>query len=337
MLKYVVPSGITVGVLLLAANIRPAPSARFSETEFQFGKVLRGTVVEHTFALQNDGTGPLQIQQVRVSAPLELTSVPVDIPPGEEGEFAVSLPTGKLHGSFDGKMEIQFREPRLPHARLRFAGEVFSRSPIEVSPMEAFFVAAEKGRSKQATIEIANNEPEPLQILAVEHPTERFTTAVETVEQGRRYRMTLTLRPDGPLGKHTETIVVRTSSPLQPVLKLAANTNLHPRVFMYPDAVDLGTLHLRDLTADAAHGSRTAQTLMLYQDHGADFQASFSTDIPALSVATKRDPQGDRYQTTLALNGNALRVGPLRGSLFIDTNDPESPKLTVPVSADIVD
>ncbi len=113
---------------------------------------------------------------------------------------------------------------------------------IELSPQPAFFVAGQRGRSNRAGIEIVNHEPVPLRIEKIEHPVERFTTQLETMKPGQRYRLTLALKPDGPGGRAADTILMRTSSKRMPVLKVAANTYLYERVHAFPDVVDFGKL-----------------------------------------------------------------------------------------------
>ena len=72
---------------------------------------------------------------------------------------------------------------------------------------------------------------------------------------------------------------------------------------------------------------------MVYQNGGHDFQISASSDIDGLSIATERAASGDRHQLTITLNPKQpLTAGPIQGSIFIQTNDPEFPFLRVPVN-----
>ena len=199
---------------------------------------------------------------------------------------------------------------------------------VELSPRPAFYVAGLRGRGGQDAIEIVNHESEPLQIERIENSTERFTTQLETMEPGQHYRLTLTLKPDGPGGRSTDNILIATSSKRAPTLKVAANTYLFERVRTFPDVVDFGTVRAND---------PGPQTLMIYQADGSDFQVKVSTDAPALQLNSERGPKKDRYQVTVSLIGNALKAGPINGSITIETNDNQFPKLTVPVSGWILE
>jgi len=100
---------------------------------------------------------------------------------------------------------------------------------------------------------------------------------------------------------------------------VAANTYLFERVRTFLDVVDFGTVRAND-------PGRTPQTLMIYQADGSDFQVKVSTDAPALLLKSERGPKGDRYQVTVSLIGNALKAGPINGSITIETSDTQISK-----------
>jgi hypothetical protein len=127
-----------------------------------------------------------------------------------------------------------------------------------------------RGRANQSSIEIINHAPERLRIEKVEHPADRFTTALEAVEPGQRYRLTLALKPDGPGGRSTETILLTTSSKTLPLLNLPANTYLHERVYTFPEAIDLGAIPIAAIRRNPGVLEQMAHTLMIYQVGGSE-------------------------------------------------------------------
>ncbi len=114
-----------------------------------------------------------------------------------------------------------------------------------------------------------------------------------------------------------------------PVLEVGANTYLYERVHTFPDVVDFGTLRADD-------ARRAAVVLMIQQAGGSDFKAQLSSDVPGLSLKAERGPKGDRYQVEITLTPEKVRVGPMKGSIVIDTNDVEFPRVIVPVSGQIL-
>ena len=318
-----------------AAAHREAPKAVFRETHFAFGRTLHGSVVEHDFWLKNEGSATLRIQSAVMTPPLVVTRMPRELASGGEGLIHFKLDTANLAGPFKGEIRVFLNDPETPEADLDFAGVVIP--PVEVSPLPAFFVSGLRGQRASASEEIINHEAEPLRILNIEHPRERFTTALETVQPGQRYKLILILNPDAPAGRNSDLITVTTSSKAQPILKIAANTFLHERVYTFPDSVDLGNIPIPQVRKNPAILSLLSQTLMIYQEQGSDFTVQLSTDVPGLTLKSQRGPNGDRYQVQIALAPEKVRVGPMKGSIVITTNDPKFPRLVVPVSGQILD
>jgi len=318
---------------LAIASTAETPKAVLLDTRFAFGELGQGALIEHEFILRNDGSAVLRILGIRMTAPLQLDRIPAQILPGTEVKLRAHLDTSKLSGPIKGEILISLNDPALPEMTLLLEGRVVPQ--IELLPRPIFFVAGQRGKGREAAIEIINHEQDPLRIESVEHSRERFTTKLETMEEGRRYRLILALNPDGPGGKKTETILVKTSSRTRPLLYIAANTYLQERVYTFPEAVDLGVLRLSDIKANPDLLQRTAQTLMVYQSGGSDFRVRLRTNMAVLDLKSERGPKGDRYQSTVSLVPEKVEAGPIEGSITIETNDPEFPKITVPVHGEI--
>ena len=337
-MKFALNCGaVFIGLLsvLLAAAGAEAPKAIFQETRFDFGRAMYGSVVEHDFLIRNEGSAALKIVKASMTSPLLVTRMPREVAPGGEGLIHFKLDTSAVRGPFKGQIAVFLNDPDLPEADLSFEGVVIP--PVEVSPLPAFFVSGLRGRGASASLEITNHEPQPLRIIKITHPTDGFTTVLETLQPGQRYKLTLILKPDGPSGRKTEPITVATSSEELPALEIAANTFLHERVYTFPDSVDLGAIPVSQIRNNPGLLSMLAQTLMVYQEGGSDFRATLRSDLPGLKLKWERGPKGDRYQTTIALDPDKVHLGPYKGLLLIDTNDPAFPKLTVPISGQILD
>ncbi len=178
------------------------------------GTAMYGSVVEHDFWVKNEGSATLKIVKASMTSPLLVTRMPRELAPGGEGFIHFKLDTAALRGPFKGQITVFLNDP-----------------DVEVSPLPAFFVSGLRGKGASASLEIINHEPQPLRIVKIEYPTEGFTTVLETLQPGLRYKLTLTLKPDGPSGRKTKPITVATSSDAQPTLEITANTFLHERVY----------------------------------------------------------------------------------------------------------
>jgi hypothetical protein len=322
-------------LIAVAAHAAASPQALFSEARHNFGMVRAGAVVEHDFVLRNQGQSAVRIQRVLLTPPLVVTQMQAVTPPSGESRIRVKLDTTGLKGHFEGEVRVMFNTGAAAEALLGFEGEI--APVIEFVPGPAFFVGARRGEGREGEIEIINRQPEPLEILEIRHSTTRFTTRLDTIEPGKRFRLTLSVKPDGPGGRHSEPILIKTSSPSLPTVTVTANTLLRERVYTFPDAVDFGVLRMSDIAKNPKLLETLAQTLMVYQYGGTDFQVEIHSDLPFLIVQTERGPKGDRYQNTVKLLREQIRPGQIRGSLRIKTNDAEFPSLVAPVTGEILD
>jgi hypothetical protein len=317
--------------LLFAGALANGPGARIAQTEVDFGRVPNDAPIHQQFRISNVGTEPLRIERVLLTPPLRMAGMRAQIAPGAAATLQVTLDTAKLSGRFEGDIVVFTNDPAAPEIALSIRGEVIP--PIELTPVPAFFLAGVRGQDAVSWIDIVNHEAWPIELEAPQHSATHFTSHVETIEPGWRYRLWIALKPDGPVGNHLENITLATSRSALPVLTIPANTLLRERVYTFPEAVDLGALPLSAIRADPDLTRKNAQVLMIYQSGGRHFRVSATSDIPGLSIKTERAASGDRHQLTIALDAaQPLTAGTIRGNIVIETNDSEFPTLRVPVS-----
>ena len=317
-----------------SAGIARAPQVVVADSDFDFGRVLSGTLVEHQFVVKNERDVPLVIDEVRLTPPLTLVGAPSSVAAGAHGVVSVRLDTSKATGLFEGRIVLSMADPDEPNINLAVTGTVYQT--VEVVPRPAFFVVTERGQTQEQSIELVNHESDPLEIKSVDYPQGHFATRLETIEAGKRYRLTLRLDGTAASGRRTDPIVVTTSSRTTPVLRIAANTFVRERVYTFPDSVDLGSFPLNAVDADPALLEKLAQTLMVYRKGAGGFDVKVTTDVDGLDIRAERGPLGDRWQVTVTLKRGSLKPGPIKGSILIETNDPEFSRLRVPVSGLVI-
>jgi hypothetical protein len=301
--RFLVAAAFAAFAFSAIAHAAQSPAAI---TTHAFGTVSQGELVEHDFVLANESDAAMRITGVQLSPPLTLARMPAVVPPYGQVTLKVKLDTSKVHGEYEGLVRVA-----LGGDERVFSLDGRIVAPIEVLPRPAFFIATTKGTAKSSSLEIVNRESAPVTLELP--PGAPFDAKLETVEPGRRFRLSVSVPENAQAGRMSQRLELKTSSARSPVLRIAVNTMVRERVYTFPDSVDLG-----------AGG---AQTLMVYQTGGHDFAVETRTDVPGLSVAAERGPQGDRVQLTI----DAAQPGPVHGTLYVRTNDPEFPELKVPV------
>jgi len=314
-------------VLCLGAALQAqAPATTEPPSSFEFGTVTQGTPVTHVFVLRNPSAAPLRILGVNLSPGLRISSFPAQVAPNQQIDLPVSFSSSGMRGPYSGELRLRLDDPERPQAVFTMAGVVVPA--VEFRPYAAFFVTGDRQTPARASIEIVNHREAPLHITRLEYPSDRFDARVESVEEGRHYRLSITLRTDAAAGVREDVIQLHADDGR--ILRVAANTRLRERVYTFPAEVNLGTIPA--LLADDA--DLPAQTLMVYQAGGGDFQARFSTDVKGLAIVAERGPKGDRWQATVTLERSAA-AGPIQGNIVIETNDPGFPRVIVPVKGSV--
>ena len=329
-------SSLRIIVVLLALVCIPGSHGQSQapgKQAFDFGTIGLEEDWQHTFQFTNNGSTALEVRDVNLTPPLVVTQMPARVLPGQRASVTVRMETPRDRGDFEGAVAVNFKGEAPKPVVFRVTGKIVR--PIEFDPMPIFFLSTLRGQEKTASIEIVNHEADPFEILRAEYNSPRFTVETETLEPGRRYRLSLTMKGDGPAGRMADTITVVTSSRSHPFLEVRANTNLNERVHAFPDSIDFGTISTSSLKARTQAPEELAVSVMVYEDGGRDFRIAAETDVPFLRVSTSQANLKDRFEIRLILVPEKLRSGSVAGSVVIYTNDPEFQRLTIPVQAAI--
>jgi hypothetical protein len=232
-----------------------------------------------------------------------------------------------------GQAEVSAPENLPGQAPLSVIG--YSVPGIDFTPLQAIFAKVTRGGVEEASVEITNRRPTPLKIAEIVNPSQRFTARVETVEEGRRFRLTVTLKGEGQAGKQQQILELKTNLEDAPVLRIPVNTFVTERVRTFPDSVFMGRYPISEIRGKPDSAKGRAQTLMVYREGTKDFEITVSSDVPYLRISSERGPNGDRYENTIWIDPDLAQPGKIQGNILIQTNDPEFPKLTVPVWGDL--
>lgn len=224
-----------------------------------------------------------------------------------------------------------------PHHRSHYKPIRKSDAAVEVLPRPCFYIATQHGESKTASVEIVNHEAEPLRILGIEHSNSCFRTSLQTNLLGRRYKLSLTINSNTPPGKQTAAIVLKTSSKKQPIIKVLAHMLVRDRVYSLPDRIDLGAIRLSKLAHNPSLVPFLAQTLMVYQHNGTNFDVHAQSSLDCLTVASELSKSGDHAELTVQVLAERLKRGELNGTITVRSNDRKFPILQIPVHGTVID
>lgn len=112
-------------IVALGATVAAAPKIDVEDSMYDFGEVLEGIAVTHTFTLRNVGDEPLVIKRVRADCGCTTADLPKDnLSPGESTELEISIDTAGFGGDIAKRIYIESNDPTTPTLTLRVTGTV---------------------------------------------------------------------------------------------------------------------------------------------------------------------------------------------------------------------
>ena len=218
----------------------PAPRIASPARVQELGQILRGTVLERTFVLQNRGDAPLDITDVQAAC--DCTTVPLArtrLAPGESLSLRVKLDTAKLLGPIEKSILLTSNDPQLPVFALELRGQVLS--PYALEPAMLRFAPIGRNRAWSATLTLARTDGEPLRVQGVRvkgnssfHARFRKTPGRESGE------IVVAYQPGAEPHPVEATVEVVLDDPLQPTLEAPLVGRVLRDIGVFPARLEFG-------------------------------------------------------------------------------------------------
>jgi hypothetical protein len=233
------PNSATLAVALLAVACaaacepggEPAPSARpplarFEARTHDFGRVEQGTAVRHSFRFRNQGDVDLNIVGTRTAFDCRAALAGNGtVPPGGAGTIEVSFDTAAVHGEQERSVTVYTNDPSQRALMLTLHGEVAVE--IAVEPAEVYAGSLPRGAPIERAVSILLGNGGP-RLTAV-----KSSGAVLRVE-AMDGTLALAVAPDAPLGEFAEEVLLYSTSPRRPLLRLHVRGTVSPDVVVEP-------------------------------------------------------------------------------------------------------
>lgn len=329
------PAVLAAGLVCLARLPATGQSAADGSRgqSHDFGTVAQGQKVVHAFTLRNDGTAPLTIERVDLSAGSMAARFVGLIPPGQEGHVSIEWETGQLAGEMEAKGIVRFARAAAAPLTLVLKGVV--RPSIELLPYPAFFVSVFAGESAEGQVRIVNQEHRPLAITRVEGGGRLFVTELVTLEAGTLYELRLRVPAGAPPGRYEEAIYLDTDHPTRPRIPIAVNIFVKTNVYANPDVVDFGTVSLDDLARAPSTLELLTQTVLIKKREGEFEIKALESDLGFLRISRSPGGKSGTFRIDVGLDREGLRRGRITGSIRIATSDHAFPELFIPVRGEL--
>jgi hypothetical protein len=301
---------LLVGSITVAlCSMGQEPAARLSlscdQPVFDFGEKTPDQVVSHTFVLQNGGTQPVHIANVRTSCGCTTAALKTNtIDPGQSADLAVILTLQGRKGPQRKTIYVESSDPTVGNLRLEVAGQV--TTPIAVQPEGLHFGSLARDGDVARDVLLVARTNVTFHVKVVRPSSSGFAAEATTQEEGKAYR--ITIRSLGPrIGGTSHTLVqVETDLAAMPVVSIPVTA------FTVSDIVAAPATLM--LVQGATNESRT-YSVNLSSPAGKPFKV-VKVEPPRPDVACTVVPTTpDRYRIDVRvtgwlgdLNGTSLRI-----------------------------
>ncbi|MCD5415946.1 DUF1573 domain-containing protein [Candidatus Bipolaricaulota bacterium] len=121
-------------IVILGITLGAAPRIAVDIPVHDFGSVVRGTFVTHTFLLRNTGTGTLTIRRMWGPCPCA-TAAPssATLAPGESVELVMIVDTARFLGGVSQRVLVESNDPHQPRLTLRMTGRTTPSQPYHIA------------------------------------------------------------------------------------------------------------------------------------------------------------------------------------------------------------
>lgn len=312
----------------------PHPKLVIPEATKDFGAIVTGTDLIHTFVLRNEGNAPLEIKQALPGLGVEVKSFDSTIAPGKAGSVVAHMDALHLSGSGSTTITVFSNDVDHPQATLTLSFEV--KPEIVVKPGFARWIYVQQEPTGSIAESVYAKNGENFDVLGVDvpapgiHATFRPAKPEERVSSiaGSQWKIELTIDRDAPVGAVRGIAVVRTNHPKQKRVPIPLSGFIRPRYLLEPQTADLGkqtlvgpqefTVHLRNFATPAVSITGMEST------------------IPGITATSATVLEGHRYSIAVKLDPAAMTPGPFQGKLIIRLSDPLQPSLELPLSGELV-
>lgn len=206
--------------------------------EFNFGDIYKGEIISHIFLIKNEGSADLVIKEFVSGCGCEVIRADTLIAPGKTGQAMIEVNTSSQAGDIMKLATLRTNDPERPNIVLTLLAKVLTSpdggpvkgvalragkhiGPIFLGPDTRNglnLMVGEKGKAAEFTVTV---EQGSLKVLRVEGEGKYFAARVETVEDGKRYKIIAEPISTATPGAYNEQLRIITDSPVLPSVSVA--------------------------------------------------------------------------------------------------------------------
>jgi hypothetical protein len=242
-------NGILALSLAIATAQAPAQGwaeKMFKELSHDFGTQPRGTQMRYDFTVTNIYAVRMEITEIKSGCGCVTATVKKRVlEPRETTVLEVRMDGRRFAGAKTVGVRVSVGPEFISSAELRISANC--RSDVVLNPGEANFGSVTRGQAATQTIDVEYAGKLAWQVSEVVAKDVPYTVAIKELyrrqagaNQQVGYRLTVTLKPDAPLGMNKHEVYLKTNDPASPTVAVLLESNVQTAVTVSPPALNLG-------------------------------------------------------------------------------------------------
>ena len=265
------------------------------------------------------------------------------MPPGQEGKIELAVEhTEGYSGEVAKSASVSTNDPKTPNfnlvlrARFKLEGQPAPPPPpaplnpnsvFVVEPSDRWITSALTGSSSLNTLYLYNPQPAPIHLKKVIPGGTDFTAKLDTIQDGKRYQLSVATNPALKAGHYLQTVKIETDSTAQPLVAIELDVTVYPKVFASPVSITMPTL---SIATDVSAINWPMIFVRKVREQGLKIK-SFNSTLPFLKLDLITDTEGQVYRIRITLDPAKIKPGDFKGKVHIETNEPDLPVIDVPI------
>lgn len=240
------PSAVPVPGAPAAPAAKPvdpatAPKLTMNMEKWDFGSKWYGEKCESELVIKNEGKGPLTIVDIKTSCGCTVAKPKSGgtwqnkvLQVGESEAAILTYNTKKMVTKVSQTITIQSNDPERPSYAFQVMGEV--KQVFACAPADRItFPRVEKDAQLSQTIEMTSNMDKPVNLKLKPIPANsKYEVKLETVEEGKKYKLTAATKPPLEMGANQLNVELETGVPENPTMTIPVSAFVSPRVSVSP-------------------------------------------------------------------------------------------------------
>lgn len=311
------------------ADALGSPKIELSATEWDFGERWSGEPAATVLTVRNVGDAPLDIRKVgRDCACLVAKIDKLLLKPSESVDVEITYNTKKPKPEAAQKVWFETNDPTTPTATFSVTGRVRQVFNINIAHELTFGLLA-RTEAAERSVEIESYYDKPVRLKLEPFASDHFAVRMETLEEGKRFKVTATTKPPQPYGQNNVTAQISTGLEFLPEIPIRISSFVQPPVAVEPGEIIVPTLMARRTLRILRVTSRRDKPITITDVTSSDesVQAELLPESPGQS---HQSSTGQELKIRVSLPpASELPEGGV--TITISTDDPEFKELIVPV------